>query len=101
MNIFDGIYSPNEGDIFIEGKHVNIRSAFDAMKLGIGMIHQHFMLVDTLTVLENVILGLQKQGFLIDKAEFIVIVLATVIVRAKHIGVPKELGIPFSREEKS
>ena len=71
MNIFDGIYSPNEGDIFIEGKHVNIRSAFDAMKLGIGMIHQHFMLVDTLTVLENVILGLQKQGFLIDKADVI------------------------------
>ena len=71
MNIFDGIYSPNEGDIFIEDKHVNIRSAFDAMKLGIGMIHQHFMLVDTLTVLENVILGLQKQGFLIDKADVI------------------------------
>ncbi len=71
MNIFDGIYSPNEGDIFIEGKHVNIRSAFDAMKLGIGMIHQHFMLVDTLTVLENVILGFQKQGFLIDKADVI------------------------------
>jgi ABC-type uncharacterized transport system ATPase subunit len=71
MNIFDGIYSPNEGDIFIEGKHVNIRSAFDAMKLGIGMIHQHFMLVDTLTVLENVILGLQKQGFLIDKVDVI------------------------------
>lgn len=71
MNIFDGIYSPDEGDIFIEDKHVNIRSAFDAMKLGIGMIHQHFMLVDTLTVLENVILGLQKQGFLIDKADVI------------------------------
>ena len=67
MNIFDGIYSPNEGDIFIEGKHVNIRSPFDAMGLGIGMIHQHFMLVDTLTVIENVVLGLQNQGFIVDK----------------------------------
>jgi simple sugar transport system ATP-binding protein len=68
INIFDGIYYPDEGDIFIEEKHVQIRSPFDAMKLGIGMIHQHFMLVDTLTVLENVILGLQSQGFLVNKA---------------------------------
>jgi ABC-type uncharacterized transport system ATPase subunit len=68
MNVFDGIYSPDEGDIFIEGKHVRVLSPFDAMKFGIGMIHQHFMLVDTLTVLENVILGLQSQGFLVNKA---------------------------------
>ncbi len=67
INIFDGIYHPDEGNISIEGKHVTVRSPFDAMKLGIGMIHQHFMLVDTLTVLENVILGLQSQGFLVNK----------------------------------
>jgi len=67
INIFDGIYFPDEGEIYIEGKHVKINSPFDAMNLGIGMIHQHFMLVDTLSVLENVILGLKSQGFLIDK----------------------------------
>lgn len=67
INIFDGIYSPDEGEIYIEGKHVKINSPSDAMNFGIGMIHQHFMLVDTLSVLENVILGLKSQGFLIDK----------------------------------
>lgn len=67
MNILDGIYSPDEGTIFIDGKQVKIRSPFDAMKIGIGMIHQHFMLVDTLTVLENVILGLQDQHFIYDR----------------------------------
>lgn len=68
MNILGGIYSSDEGEIYIKGKHVKIRSPFDAMKLGIGMIHQHFMLIDPLTVLENVVLGLQSQGFLVNKA---------------------------------
>lgn len=68
INIFDGIYYPDEGNIFIEEKRVEVRSPFDAMKLGIGMIHQHFTLVDTLTVLENVLLGLQRQGFFVNKA---------------------------------
>jgi len=69
MNILDGIYHPNEGEIYINGKLANIRSPFDSMKYGIGMIHQHFMLVDTLTVLENVILGLKDQKFFINKQE--------------------------------
>jgi ABC-type uncharacterized transport system ATPase subunit len=68
MNVFDGIYSPNDGELYINGKKVYINSPFDAMKFGIGMIHQHFMLVDTLTVVENVVLGLQNQGFMIDKS---------------------------------
>ncbi|MCD6427006.1 MAG: ATP-binding cassette domain-containing protein, partial [Caldisericaceae bacterium] len=69
MNILDGIYHPNEGEIYINGKLVRIRSPFDSMRYGIGMIHQHFMLVDTLTVLENVILGLKEQSFFIKKQE--------------------------------
>ncbi len=69
MNILDGIYRPNEGEIYIDGKLAKIRSPFDSMRYGIGMIHQHFMLVDTLTVLENVILGLKEQKFLINKEE--------------------------------
>ncbi|MEN6387592.1 MAG: ABC transporter ATP-binding protein [Candidatus Cryosericum sp.] len=67
MNVLDGIYYPDEGEIFIEGKRVNLRSPLDSMKHGIGMIHQHFMLVDSLSVIENVILGLESQGFFVDK----------------------------------
>ncbi len=67
MNILNGIYYPDEGEIYIEGKKVNIHNPSDAIKNGIGMIHQHFMLVDTLTVLENIILGLNSQGLYVNK----------------------------------
>ncbi|MGB9694885.1 MAG: ABC transporter ATP-binding protein [Caldisericaceae bacterium] len=66
MNVLDGLYYPNEGDIYIDGKKADINSPVDSMKLGIGMIHQHFMLVDTLTVAENIVLGFQRQGFVVD-----------------------------------
>ncbi len=69
MNILDGIYYPDEGEIYIEGRKVDIHCPYDAMKNGIGMLHQHFMLVDTLTVLENVILGVESRGFCINKKE--------------------------------
>ncbi|MEA3313148.1 MAG: ABC transporter ATP-binding protein [Caldisericota bacterium] len=71
MNILDGIYHPDKGEIYINGNEVHIRSPFDAMTNSIGMIHQHFMLVDTLTVLENVALGLKSQGFYIRKPEIV------------------------------
>ena len=58
MNMLAGIYFPDAGHIFIEGKEVVIRSPKDAFDLGIGMIHQHFKLVDVLTAAENIILGL-------------------------------------------
>ena len=67
MNVLDGIYYPDEGEIFIEGKRVDLRSPLDSMKHGIGMIHQHFMLVDSLSVIENVVLGLESQGFFLDR----------------------------------
>ncbi len=67
MNILYGIYMPTNGEIFINGQKVTIKSPLDAIKLGIGMIHQHFMLVETLTVLENIILGLKEYGFVINK----------------------------------
>lgn len=59
MNILYGIYRQEKGTIWIEGKRVEIHSPQDAIKLGIGMIHQHFRLVATHTVAENVILGLK------------------------------------------
>ncbi|REG10537.1 nucleoside ABC transporter ATP-binding protein [Pelolinea submarina] len=67
MKILYGIYHPDEGEIFINQKPVTINSPMDAIKSGIGMIHQHFMLVQTLTVAENVALGLlSSRGLLTD-----------------------------------
>lgn len=58
MNILSGIYFPDEGQITVDGREVSIRSPKDAFDLGIGMIHQHFKLVDVLSAAENIILGL-------------------------------------------
>ena len=67
MKILYGLYQPNEGEILLNGQPVQIGSPTDAINLGIGMIHQHFMLVDTLTVRENVALGLpSSRGALLD-----------------------------------
>ncbi len=63
MNILYGLYRPDEGRILIEGREVDIRSPKDAISLGIGMVHQHFKLIPTLTVAENVALGLERTGF--------------------------------------
>ena len=57
MNMLSGIYQPDEGSISIKGVPVHIRSPKDAIKLGIGMIHQHFKLVDLFTARENIQLG--------------------------------------------
>ena len=59
MNMLSGIYFPDEGDIYINDEKVVIRSPKDAFSHGIGMIHQHFKLVDVLTATENIILGLE------------------------------------------
>ncbi len=69
MNMLSGIYYPDEGHIYIDDKEVVIRSPKDAFDYGIGMIHQHFKLVDVLTATENIILGLNEPGRLnIDAA---------------------------------
>ena len=57
MNMISGIYYPDEGQIFVDGKPVDIRLPKDAFDLGIGMIHQHFKLVDVFTALENIVVG--------------------------------------------
>ena len=62
MNMLSGIYHPDEGQIFVDGKEASIQSPKDAFNYKIGMIHQHFKLVDILTVTENVILGLKGEG---------------------------------------
>ncbi len=57
MNILFGLYQPTSGEIFLNGEKVKIRSAAEAVKLKIGMVHQHFMLIEAMTVFENIILG--------------------------------------------
>ncbi|MDD5944205.1 MAG: ABC transporter ATP-binding protein, partial [Clostridia bacterium] len=58
MNMLAGIYFPDEGEIYVDGREVKITCPADAFELGIGMIHQHFKLIDTFTAAENIILGL-------------------------------------------
>ena len=64
VSILYGFYAADEGEIEIEGRSVQIASPADAIALGIGMVHQHFMLVPTFTVLENVMLGAEKHALL-------------------------------------
>lgn len=67
MSILSGLYYPDEGDILIDGKPVTFHSPKDALTMGIGMIYQHFMLVESHTVAENVILGSPNCPFLLDR----------------------------------
>lgn len=70
MNMVSGIYYPDEGQIFVDGREVIIRSPKDAFKYKIGMIHQHFKLVDVFTATENIVLGVEeKKRFKIKEAE--------------------------------
>lgn len=70
MNMLSGIYFPDEGQIFVNGEEVVIKSPRDAFKYGIGMVHQHFKLVDVFTATENIVLGINdKQRYNIKKVE--------------------------------
>lgn len=66
MSVLFGLYHPEQGDILIDGQPVVIKNPNDANRLGIGMVHQHFKLVDTFTVLDNIILGVEdtKNGII-------------------------------------
>ena len=68
MSVLYGFYTADTGTIKVAGRAATIRNAHDAISLGIGMVHQHFMLVDTLTALENVMLGAEP-SFLLSRAE--------------------------------
>ena len=70
MNILYGLYRPTSGEIRINGAPVTFKDSSDAISMGIGMVHQHFMLVDTISVLENIIIGTkQKYGPVISFKE--------------------------------
>ena len=67
MSVLYGFYQADNGEIKVNGKPTQIRNAYDAISSGIGMVHQHFMLVDNFTVLENIVLGTEK-GFSIKES---------------------------------
>ena len=70
MNMLSGIYKPDSGSIFVDGKEVTISSPEDSKKLGIGMVHQHFKLVDVFTAADNIWMGKDKAGFLLKKKRY-------------------------------
>ena len=61
MNMLTGIYQPEEGDIYVKGELASIHSPKDAFSYGIGMVYQHFKLVDVFSAYENIILGTEKR----------------------------------------
>jgi len=69
MNTLYGLYTPDEGQIFLDGREAHIHSPNDAIAQGIGMVHQHFMLIPTLTVAENIMLGNEsrRNGLFLDR----------------------------------
>ena len=66
VNILYGLYKPDEGEIYVKGRKVELKSPRDAIELGIGMVHQNFRLIETHTVLENIVLGAKDLEFKID-----------------------------------
>lgn len=69
MNVLYGLYKPDEGEILINGQKLSFKNSREAVQAGIGMVHQHFMLIPTLTVAQNIVLGqeINKKGFLDEK----------------------------------
>ncbi len=106
MNILYGLYQPDEGEIIIEGEKVEINAPTDAIEAGIGMVHQHFMLIPVFTVAENVMLGQEsiKYGDFLDRADaakkikeiaenFSLIVNPSDLIRDLPVGVQQKVEI--------
>ena len=70
MNMISGIYKPDKGQIFVDGKEVSINSPEDSKRLGIGMVHQHFKLVDVFSAADNIWMGKEKAGMLLKKDRY-------------------------------
>jgi len=89
MKIVYGLVTPDQGEIWVNGERAQIASPVDAIRLGIGMVHQHFMLVDPLSVMENVILGSEPgQGWAVDYRR----------ARAEVVRLIEDLGLDLDPE---
>lgn len=91
LSMLFGIYNPTEGEIFVRGEKVKYSSAADAMSDGLGMVHQHFQLVETYTVGQNILLGKEKTsfGFINKKSDF-----------SRINEISKKYGFGISAEQK-
>ena len=68
MNVLYGLYKPTSGQIFIDGQEVHLNGPRHAIELGVGMVHQHFMLIQPFTVTDNIILGVEPtRGIVVDE----------------------------------
>ena len=67
MKILFGLYQPDGGSIKINGNEIKHQTAVKAFEMGLGMVHQHFMLIDNMTVWENIVLGSEPGNFMIDR----------------------------------
>ena len=81
MNMLSGIYQPDCGEIFVDGKQVSINSPEDSKRLGIGMVHQHFKLVDVFSAADNIWMGKDKPGLMLKKDRY-----AEIETMAKKFG---------------
>ncbi|MBR5125785.1 MAG: ATP-binding cassette domain-containing protein, partial [Oscillospiraceae bacterium] len=81
MNMLSGIYQPDCGEIYVGGKRVSITSPEDAKHLGIGMVHQHFKLVDVFSAADNIWMGKDKPGLMLKKDRY-----AQIETMAKKFG---------------
>ena len=70
MNMLSGIYAPDSGSILVDGQPVSITSPEDAKRLGIGMVHQHFKLVDVFSAADNIWMGQEKAGFVLRRDRY-------------------------------
>lgn len=70
MNMLSGIYKPDSGTIYVDGKEVSIDSPEDSKRLGIGMVHQHFKLVDVFSAADNIWMGKEKPGMFLKKDRY-------------------------------
>ncbi len=85
MNVLYGLYAPDEGEIFLRGEQIHIKSPKDAIDRGIGMVHQHFQLIPVLTVAENIVLGAEPHnGPVLDMAT----------AEAKVAEISERFGLP-------
>lgn len=87
MNMLSGIYQPDGGAIFVNGRQVHIKSPEDSKRLGIGMIHQHFKLIDLFSGVDNVLLGSNKESFFLTKSR-----IKTVTEKAEQYGLNVDLS---------
>lgn len=67
MNIIYGLYKPDSGQLIFDGEELNLSGPHEAIEKGIGMVHQHFMLIPVLTVAENIVLGAEPKGITYDR----------------------------------